>query len=60
MEPLDLSGGNEEKKLYQYQKESIEAIFERIDKYRNGYNLLFQLPTGGGKTVIFSELARKY
>jgi len=60
MEPVDLSGGKEEKKLYKYQKESIEAIFQRIDKYRNGYNLLFQLPTGGGKTVIFSELSRRY
>lgn len=60
MEPVDLVGGKEEKKLYKYQKESIEAIFERIDKYPESYNLLFQLPTGGGKTVIFSELSRKY
>ena len=26
----------------------------------SGYNLLYQLPTGGGKTVIFSELAKRY
>ncbi len=26
----------------------------------NDYNLLYQLPTGGGKTVIFSEIARRY
>ena len=30
-----------------------------VDKQTN-YNLLFQLPTGGGKTVIFSELAKKF
>ena len=23
-------------------------------------NLLYQLPTGGGKTVVFSEIARRY
>jgi superfamily II DNA or RNA helicase len=48
------------KKLYDYQKEAIENIFERIRKYPENYNLLFQLPTGGGKTVIFSEIARQY
>ncbi len=32
----------------------------RMDKFPSGYNLLFQLPTGGGKTVIFSELAKRY
>ena len=31
-----------------------------MDKFPSGYNLLFQLPTGGGKTVIFSELAKRY
>ena len=32
----------------------------RMDKFPERYNLLFQLPTGGGKTVIFSELAKRY
>ena len=32
----------------------------RIRKFPSGYNLLYQLPTGGGKTVIFSELAKRY
>ena len=31
-----------------------------MEKFPNQYNLLFQLPTGGGKTVIFSELAKRY
>ncbi len=48
------------KTLYDYQKEAIEEIFERLDRYKERYNLLFQLPTGGGKTVIFSEIVRRY
>ncbi|MFZ6052256.1 DEAD/DEAH box helicase [Halocola ammonii] len=48
------------KKLYDYQKEAIDNIFERLRKHPENYNLLFQLPTGGGKTVIFSEIARQY
>jgi type I site-specific restriction endonuclease len=26
----------------------------------DNYNLLYQLPTGGGKTVVFSEIVRRY
>jgi len=48
------------KKLYDYQHGAIEKIFSRINKSPTSYNLLYQLPTGGGKTVIFSEIARKY
>lgn len=35
-------------------------IFDKLDSVPSDYNLLFQLPTGGGKTVIFSEIARRY
>jgi len=48
------------KKLYDYQHGAIDKIFERINISPNNYNLLYQLPTGGGKTVIFSEIARRY
>lgn len=48
------------KQLYDYQHEAIEKIFERLRTYPENYNLLFQLPTGGGKTVIFSEIAKRY
>lgn len=48
------------KKLYDYQKQSINTLFNRLDKYAENYNILYQLPTGGGKTVIFSEIARRY
>ncbi len=51
---------NNEKQLYAYQRNAIEEIFKRISANSSKYNLLYQLPTGGGKTVIFSELARRY
>jgi len=48
------------KKLYDYQHGAIDKIFDKINEFPNNYNLLYQLPTGGGKTVIFSEIARRY
>lgn len=59
-EQLELLERTEGKKLYDYQIEAIGQIFERIDAKKSRYNLLFQLPTGGGKTVIFSEIAKRY
>jgi superfamily II DNA or RNA helicase len=48
------------KSLYGYQEQDLEAVFERINNQPDDYNLLYQLPTGGGKTVIFSEMVRRY
>ncbi|MEI6866856.1 DEAD/DEAH box helicase [Flavicella sp.] len=48
------------KKLYDYQQEALSQIFGRIEENPESYNLVYQLPTGGGKTVIFSEIARRY
>ena len=48
------------KTLYGYQENAINEILDIFSKKEQNYNLLFQLPTGGGKTVIFSELAKKY
>lgn len=48
------------KELYPYQEEAIELIFKQLDASEGKVNVLFQLPTGGGKTVIFSEIARQY
>ncbi|MEC4048360.1 DEAD/DEAH box helicase [Flavobacterium sp. SUN046] len=48
------------KELYGYQKWDIDKIFERLDNGPHNYHLLYQLPTGGGKTVIFSEITRRY
>ena len=50
----------ERKELYSYQKGDIETIFERLDNAPSNYHLLYQLPTGGGKTVVFSEIVRQY
>ncbi|RZJ57497.1 MAG: DEAD/DEAH box helicase, partial [Flavobacterium sp.] len=52
--------GEGRKELYHYQKEDIDAIFEKFEGKPDNYHLLYQLPTGGGKTVIFSEIARRY
>ena len=51
---------NKGKDLYGYQENAINTLMSRMDKFPDRYNLLFQLPTGGGKTVIFSELAKRY
>lgn len=51
---------DEKKELYQYQKKDIDLIFDKMDATPSNYHLLYQLPTGGGKTVIFSEIVRRY
>lgn len=38
----------------------MNRIFDVIQQHPDQYNLLYQLPTGGGKTVIFSEIVRRY
>jgi superfamily II DNA or RNA helicase len=50
----------ESKKLYPYQEEAVKKIFNRLVELPPNANLLFQLPTGGGKTIIFSEIAKRY
>lgn len=50
----------ERKDLYDYQQKDIDTIFETFEGKADNYHLLYQLPTGGGKTVIFSEIARRY
>ncbi len=49
-----------DKELYEYQKGAISKIFERFENAPEDHHLLYQLPTGGGKTVIFSEMVRQY
>ena len=51
---------NESRKLYPYQEEAVKNIMEKLYALPNNANLLFQLPTGGGKTIIFAEIAKKY
>jgi len=49
-----------EKKLYDYQVKDLYRIFDVMAEEEDNFNLLYQLPTGGGKTVIFSEIVRRY
>ncbi|MFI5142158.1 MAG: DEAD/DEAH box helicase, partial [Bacteroidia bacterium] len=49
-----------ERKLYPYQQIAVDSIYAKLAELPPHSNLLFQLPTGGGKTIIFSEIAKKY
>lgn len=48
------------KEFYDYQHDAINEIFVRLKTIPKSHNLLFQLPTGGGKTIIFSEIAKRF
>lgn len=48
------------KELYPFQKKIVNQIIKELFEEGENFNLLFQLPTGGGKTVIFSNIARDY
>lgn len=56
----DSSLSVEPRRLYPYQEDAVNRIFNRLKELPSNANLLFQLPTGGGKTMIFSEIARNY
>ena len=60
MTETKISEANTVKELYGYQKDALEEIFKRFETASEDYHLLYQLPTGGGKTVIFSEITRRY
>lgn len=49
-----------EKTLYDYQSQDLNTIFSYLRKNEQNKNLLYQLPTGGGKTVVFSEITRRF
>jgi superfamily II DNA or RNA helicase len=51
---------NIEKKLYDYQLQDLNTIFKVLEESPENLNLLYQLPTGGGKTVVFSEITKRY
>ena len=48
------------KKLYPFQEQTVTTILNELDDNGVDFNILYQLPTGGGKTVIFSEIAKQY
>lgn len=45
---------------YHYQEKDVNTLFEKMEQNPPGYRLLYQLPTGGGKTVIFSEITKRF
>ncbi len=57
---FELQDRKTDKELYDYQQGAIKQIFEKFESAPDDYHLLYQLPTGGGKTVIFSEIVRQY
>jgi superfamily II DNA or RNA helicase len=50
----------EAKRLYPFQEKTVTQVLDELHKNGNNFNLLYQLPTGGGKTVIFSAIAKEY
>jgi superfamily II DNA or RNA helicase len=46
--------------LYDYQQNDLNKLFEKMEQVSTNYKLLYQLPTGGGKTVIFSEIVNRF
>jgi len=57
---LQIQTNQIEKKLYDYQLEDLNTIFSYLEQASEDVNLLYQLPTGGGKTVVFSEIAKRF
>jgi len=47
-------------KLYAHQEQDVNKLFEMLADSDNAQRLLYQLPTGGGKTVVFSEITRRF
>lgn len=46
--------------LYPYQEKDISTLFEKMEQSAPNHRILYQLPTGGGKTVIFSEITKRF
>ena len=49
---VDIQDKKTDKELYSYQQGAISQIFEKFESAPDDHHLLYQLPTGGGKTVI--------
>ncbi len=56
----NLREGVKIQELYPYQKTAVDNIINELNRYDKNVNVLFQLPTGGGKTVIFSQIAKHF
>ncbi len=56
----EIDSSEDGKDLYPFQEAAIQEISKKLNELEDNHNVLFQLPTGGGKTVIFSEITRRY
>ena len=56
----EIENSEDGKDLYPFQEAAIQEISKKLNELEDSHNVLFQLPTGGGKTVIFSEITRRY
>lgn len=50
----------EAKTLYPFQEKTVASILAEFEANDSNFNLLYQLPTGGGKTVIFSQISKRF
>lgn len=50
----------EVRKLYPYQERAINEIVAKLNDSPADFKLLYQLPTGGGKTIIFAEITQHF
>lgn len=46
--------------LYPYQERDLNTLFEKLSKVATDRRILYQLPTGGGKTRVFSEIVKRF
>ena len=44
--------------LYPYQEKDLQELYKRLAGAEAGRRILYQLPTGGGKTRVFAEMAK--
>jgi len=52
--------GNASPNPHDYQERDIQRLFEKIESGKDAFPIVYQLPTGGGKTIVFSEIARRF
>jgi superfamily II DNA or RNA helicase len=57
---MDQAGETATTRLYDYQERDIQKLFEKLEQAAVNHRLLYQLPTGGGKTIIFSEITKRF
>ncbi|HUP11179.1 MAG TPA: DEAD/DEAH box helicase family protein, partial [Niastella sp.] len=54
----NVNSGQRATTLYPYQEKDLNELYKRLDGAEAGRRILYQLPTGGGKTRVFSEIAK--